>query len=386
MPYANPTYDTVGMRGNSAFLTQAQQDAANRAAAAPPAPTAGGATPAPATPAPGQFPNSNPIMENPSLQQYGFLDPNAWQNWGTFGGSNPNDWQNLSQTLGTGFLNMGNWTQGNVDPTQVSATTPDSMAAAMQPYEDVAYQQATRQLDPQYEAAQKQFDQQMINQGLAPGSEAYNTAKAAFDQQKNDAYSQARAQAMQQGLAAQGQAFGQGLSQSQLANQLAGQLIGANTSTNNTMLGGNQALANALLSGNNSLFNQLIGGNTSIVGNQLGAQASMSNARSAAGASRYGAELQHDLGQQNIDNGMLMNLLGLGSGVTQYNNGLLGYDQNRQTQMFGYMPNGGAGNIDVQNPFNTQYNGQMANYGYNQQQSNANNQAYMQFLMAMFGS
>jgi hypothetical protein len=379
MPYYNPPAPT-GTGGRSTGY---------HGFAPTPTPGATGATPAagaaPAPTQPAQFPNSNPVMENPSLAEYGFLDPNAWQNWASFGGSNPNDWQNLSQTLGTGFLGMGNWTQGNVDPTSVAPTDAASMQASMQPYVDQAYQQATRALDPQYEQAQKQFDQQMVNQGIAPGSAAYNTAKAQFDQGKNDAYAQARAQAEQQGAALQSQAFGQGLSQSQLANSLTGQLIGANTNILGQQLGGNQSLAQALLSGNNSLFNQLIGGNTSIVGNQLGANASMANARSAAGASRYGADLQHDIQQQNIDNGMLMNLLGLGQGVTEYNNGLLGYDQNRNTQMLNYLPNGGAGNIDVQNPYNNFYNGQMTNYGYNVNQSNQQNQAYLAMLASLFG-
>ncbi len=108
---------------------------------------------------PGGFPNSNPVMENPSMSQYGFLNPNAWQNWSGFGGANPAGWQGLGGNLDMGFLQQGAWTQGGADPTQVQGTTAGSLMGAAQPYSDAAYQAATRQIDPQVEAQNAAFEQ-----------------------------------------------------------------------------------------------------------------------------------------------------------------------------------------------------------------------------------
>ena len=66
-------------------------------------------------------------------------------------------------------------------------------------FSDTAYANATRTLDPYFDRMQKDFEQKAVNRGLAPGTEAYNTA---FDQamrQENDAYNQAAFGAMQYG-------------------------------------------------------------------------------------------------------------------------------------------------------------------------------------------
>jgi hypothetical protein len=253
-----------------------------------------------------------------------------------------------------------------------------------QPYTDAAYQQATRQLDAQWQQQQAQFDQQMVNKRLAPGSAAYDQARTAFDQSKNDAYSGARNQALTQGLAAQNQAFGQGVSQSQLANALAGNLIGANTSYANQQLGGNA-----------SIMNQLLGGNSGIAQQLIGAAAQRASAASSSASAHYAADMSHQLGMaslnqngQQMDFSNLMQLLNMGQGVTQYNNGMTLQDQQRNQSLFGNMPNGNAGNIDVQSPYNNQYNGQMNNWNYQNQQANSQNQNYAQWaslLASMYG-
>lgn len=307
----------------------------------------------------------------------------TWSTWATQGGIDPTGWQGLGGPANTGFLNMGQWSQGSTDPGHATPTDPQS---GFQPYIDNAYSQATRQLDPQWQQQQAAFDQQMVNKGIAPGSAAYDQAKSAFDQSKNDAYSQARSQAQQQGLAAQGQAFGQGVQQSQLSGSLANALIGANSN-----FLGNQ------MSGNASLMNALLGGNQGISQALLNERASNTASSNAAGASMYNAGLANQLGMANLNqNGQqmdfsnLMQLVGLGQGTTQYNNGLTLQDQQRQQSMWGYMPNGNAGNgnIDVQNPYNNQYNGQMNNWNYQNQQANAQNSNYAQWasiLANMYG-
>lgn len=57
---------------------------------------------------------------------------------------------------------------------------------------DQSYSAQTARLDPQWDAASKQNDTALANQGLAPGGEAYDNAKRTFNQGKNDAYTQAR--------------------------------------------------------------------------------------------------------------------------------------------------------------------------------------------------
>lgn len=66
-----------------------------------------------------------------------------------------------------------------------------------------------RRLQPQIQMQQKQFDAQMANQGIPVGSEAYNNAKRAFDQQQNDLMTSAVIQGTNTGLTANQQAYNQ---------------------------------------------------------------------------------------------------------------------------------------------------------------------------------
>ena len=68
-----------------------------------------------------------------------------------------------------------------------------------------------RRLQPQVAMQQKQFDAQMANQGIPPGTEAYNNAKRAFDQQQNDLLTSAQVQGIGVGQTANQQAFNQQL-------------------------------------------------------------------------------------------------------------------------------------------------------------------------------
>lgn len=106
----------------------------------------------------------------------------------------------------------------------VSAVNPQAGQAneldAFKRYEDQAYNDAMSRLDPQLQAAQRDFDQQMVNQGIPVGSEAYNSAKAQFEQNKAGALNDAAFGAMQFGLGAQNQSFQQDHARSALANAL----------------------------------------------------------------------------------------------------------------------------------------------------------------------
>jgi hypothetical protein len=107
-------------------------------------------------------------------------------------------------------------------------------------------------LNPSIQAGDTSFKQALANQGLAPGTEAFDAAMRNREASKNDLYNQAALQgisvdmaARQQGLneqlsqaglynAAVGQNFGQGLSADQLANAVVGQNYGQGMTTQGT--------------------------------------------------------------------------------------------------------------------------------------------------------
>jgi hypothetical protein len=115
-----------------------------------------------------------------------------------------------------------------------------------------AQQAILSRLDPTIQAGDTSFKQALANQGLAPGTAAYDAAFRNREMSKNDLYNQAALQginldmaARQQGLneqlsqaglynAAVGQNFGQGLSADQLANAVVGQNYGQGMTTQGT--------------------------------------------------------------------------------------------------------------------------------------------------------
>lgn len=72
-------------------------------------------------------------------------------------------------------------------------------------YQDAVYNQLTSRLDPQYAQQQGQLQAQLANQGITPGSAAWNTQMDQFGRNRNDAYSQASNQAVTTGLQARNQ-------------------------------------------------------------------------------------------------------------------------------------------------------------------------------------
>jgi hypothetical protein len=109
-----------------------------------------------------------------------------------FQGSLNNLSQNVAQTTQNSF-NPTNLPSMGIDPGQT--------------YSDAIMQR----LQPQVAMQQKQFDAQMANQGIPPGTEAYNNAKRSFDQQQNDLLTSAQVQGIGVGQTANQQAFNQQL-------------------------------------------------------------------------------------------------------------------------------------------------------------------------------
>lgn len=99
-----------------------------------------------------------------------------------------------------------------------------------------AYNQSTSRLDPHWAQAGEAQRSQLLNQGLDPGSQAYDAAQGNFDRAKNDAYTSAMASAIGQGTSAQQATFGENLASQQAPYQQLGMLNG---------LTGQQGFANA---------------------------------------------------------------------------------------------------------------------------------------------
>lgn len=117
------------------------------------------------------------------------------------------DWMNIFDYDGVNAINPWEMMQG-FDYEQ------------FQEYEDRAYDQAMRTLGPELEEERNRFDQQLINQGIDPNSEAGQKARAQMERGQNDRINQAKFNAMGFGQQMQQQIFGQAATSSQLANQM----------------------------------------------------------------------------------------------------------------------------------------------------------------------
>lgn len=236
--------------------------------------------------------------------------------------------------------------QGGVSP--FNATSGATGVGDFQRFADASYDRQAARLTPQFEAQQRGFEQDMVNRGIAPGTPAYDDARANFENSRNDAFEGARTQADQLGAALQQQSFSQGATNSQGLREL-------------------------------------------ILG-QLGADTSRYNANTSAAASRYGADSASNTAANNLayqqqqgDFGNLMSLLGFGMGVNGQNNAAQGQNFNQNAWMAGQIPGmQSPGNLDVTSGYNNQYNAGLNQSQWQQQQNNANNQMYAQMFASLY--
>lgn len=89
---------------------------------------------------------------------------------------------------------------------------------AVQDAQDATYKGITQYLDPQYDQRQKSLENSLINQGITQGSEADTNAKTLFNNERQQAYSDASRQAVLAGQNEQNTLFGQGVQASNLQN------------------------------------------------------------------------------------------------------------------------------------------------------------------------
>lgn len=101
--------------------------------------------------------------------------------------------------------------EANVNPLQTSVN-PDVIG---QEGWDKATNAIMQRLNPQIESQNRMSDQALANQGIMPGSQAYNQAKQQLAQQQNDLLTQASLAGSQ----VQNQMYNQALANAQLGNQ-----------------------------------------------------------------------------------------------------------------------------------------------------------------------
>lgn len=123
---------------------------------------------------------------------------------GPLSGLNNSLQQQASQAMGTPFSLSGlpELTDG---------------AAAREQAINAAYGSATSRLDPAFQQQEEQIRTRLQQQGLAPGSEAYERELSSFGRTRNDAYNQALSSAIGQGTSAGQALFGQSLATRQNA-------------------------------------------------------------------------------------------------------------------------------------------------------------------------
>ncbi|MCW3678215.1 tail fiber domain-containing protein [Burkholderia cenocepacia] len=93
-----------------------------------------------------------------------------------------------------------------------SSIDPNAAQLAGQRGQDAAYAAQTQYLDPRFSQGQMSLESQLANQGLTPGSQAYDNAMKNFNLSKNQAYSDASNQSI-----LTGQQIGTQMLQNQLA-------------------------------------------------------------------------------------------------------------------------------------------------------------------------
>jgi len=186
------------------------------------------------------------LKSAPSAGQYGIassINPNAYGQAGS---------------VSSGQYGLA---QGGVNAPNLSTSLNLSGVAKMPINAGMTGQQAIMaRLEPSLAKQRVSTETQLINQGLRPGTEAYNNAAQLLGQQENDARQQAALQGLNLDLTANQQGYGQALTSGQFGNQAQLSQFGANLQNQQAR---NQAIAQNYGQGVTSqqLQNQAIGQN-----------------------------------------------------------------------------------------------------------------------------
>jgi hypothetical protein len=242
---------------------------------------------------------------------------------------------------------------------------------------DALYKANTQYLDPQFAQSQAKMESQLANQGITRGSEAYNNAMLNFNNQKQQAYTDARNQAIGQGTAAAQGLFGMGLQGAQFGNTSLGQQFGQNVTA--------QQLANASAGQNNANAQTNMGLTNAALGQQFGQNVTSANFANAAQQQAY----NQAQGNAQFQNAAQAQQYGQNLSDMQAQNAAVGQrfgmdtsnqasTNNAQTQQYNAaMANANLNNQQLSQIYNQQLqSGQMSNAASNQQL--AQNQAVQQ--------
>jgi hypothetical protein len=198
-PAANPNYNPYGLTGANAVGNQTSTNPYIQAAQNTAVGNYQGAQAATSV----NRVNQNTPYANLQYQQTG-TDANGNPIWSANQSLNPQ----LQTALG-GLQNRLASTAGQGINTSALAQTGINPGEL---YSDAIM----RRLQPQLDRQSAQSDTQLANQGIMPGSAAYNTAKQQLAQQQNDALTSAQVGGINVGLQANQQGFNQALQQSNL--------------------------------------------------------------------------------------------------------------------------------------------------------------------------
>jgi hypothetical protein len=269
--------------------------------------------------------------------------------------------------LGAGLNNSAKiQTNLGLDPTLLNQQATDAL-----------YKANTQYLDPQFAQSQAKMESQLANQGITRGSEAYNNAMLNFNNQKQQAYTDARNQAIGQGTAAAQGLFGMGLQGAQFGNTSLGQQFGQNVTA--------QQLANASAGQNNANAQTNMGLTNAALGQQFGQNVTSANFANAAQQQAYNqaqgnAQFQNaaqaqQYGQNLSDMQAQNTAVGQRFGMDTSNQAST---NNAQTQQYNAaMANANLNNQQLSQLYNQQLqSGQLSNQASNQQL--AQNQAIQQ--------
>ena len=200
------------------------------------------------------------------------------------GTTNPQYQSNISLSpTGTSLLNTANTTQLGLGSLQQGAeqnvANTMSQPFSMGGVNDIAnqsYADYTARLDPQWQQNTEMENSKLANEGITPGSDAYNNDMRTFNQAKNDAYTQANQasiQTMPQTYGLASAAYNQPLNElnalmtgSQVTNPTFGSSPQQQTTTGPNYLGATQSTGQY----NQGIYNAQVGQQNSNTGAEAG--------------------------------------------------------------------------------------------------------------------
>ena len=140
---------------------------------------------------------------------------------------NPDGTWTQNSTLSGNGQSIYNQAQGGLTAGNLATSAGDPNAINQQAA-DAVYNQQTQYLDPQFKQSDQALASQLANQGIAPGSEAYNNAMLNQSNAKQQAYSNAANNATTQGASVAQGLFGMNATNANLNNSAAQQTLTSN--------------------------------------------------------------------------------------------------------------------------------------------------------------